>query len=157
MEKTPEILAYEVEVRAAMDIGLNTSIVPFSFGDNPGIGDELAALVVNGPKRATAGWVVESEADGEPIPKVGDVWIVTNGKEVPVCAIRTVEVRTGPLVSVDEAFAFDEGEGDRTVDWWMKAHLDYFERRSVEMGVPFDPETSEIIFERFELVHVRGQ
>ena len=29
---------------------------------------------------------------------------------------------------IDEAFAFDEGEGDRTLTYWRTAHQSYFER-----------------------------
>jgi hypothetical protein len=31
-------------------------------------------------------------------------------------------------VQVDEAFAWNEGEGDRTRDWWLAAHRRYFAR-----------------------------
>lgn len=34
---------------------------PFCFGDSPEMADRLAALVVNGPKRATAAAVAEYE------------------------------------------------------------------------------------------------
>ena len=34
------------------------------------------------------------------------------------------EVMIKPLSEVDEAFAWDEGEGDRTRDWWLAAIAD---------------------------------
>ena len=46
-----------------------------SFGDSPELADELLGLVINGPKRATAGAVADYEAAGDPIPTVGGVWI----------------------------------------------------------------------------------
>jgi uncharacterized protein YhfF len=30
---------------------------------------------------------------------------------------------------IDERFAFDEGEGDRTLTYWRTAHQGYFERQ----------------------------
>ena len=37
--------------------------------------------------------------------------------------IETTDVRVGPLGSVDEEFAWDEGEGDRTRDDWLRMHV----------------------------------
>jgi len=44
----------------------------FAFGDSPEMADELAHLVLDGPKRATAGLVLEFERDGEPLPRRRD-------------------------------------------------------------------------------------
>jgi uncharacterized protein YhfF len=33
-----------------------------------------------------------------------------------------------PLSEVDETFAYDEGEGDRTLAYWRQAHRTYFDR-----------------------------
>jgi uncharacterized protein YhfF len=35
-----------------------------------------------------------------------------------------------PLSQVDEAFAWDEGEGDRTRNWWLDVHRCYFARQA---------------------------
>ncbi len=40
----------------------------FAFGDNPALIDELLALVLHGPKRATASLLTEFETKGEPLP-----------------------------------------------------------------------------------------
>jgi hypothetical protein len=41
--------------------------------------------------------------------------------------MRSRELCIGPLSSVDDAFVWDEGEGDRMRDWWIDAHLSYME------------------------------
>jgi uncharacterized protein YhfF len=64
--------------------------------------------------------------------------------------LRSTDVRVGPLSSVDESFAWDEGEGDRTRDDWLRMHRDYFRRALAKLGQPFDDEI-EVVFERFEL------
>lgn len=123
----------------------------FAFGDSPALADELAGLVRHGPKRATAGLVLEYEHDGAPIPRPGDHWAVLGGDGRPVCLIRTVEVEIKPLDTVDAAFAWDEGEGDRSLEYWRAAHRRYFERACERMGVPFR-EDLPTVFERFDLV-----
>ena len=64
---------------------------------------------------------------------------------------RTTEVRIGPLNSVDERFAWDEGEGERTRDWWLSAHRRFFGRRAAAEDFQMHDEI-ETMFERFEVV-----
>jgi uncharacterized protein YhfF len=56
-----------------------------------------------------------------------------------------------PLVEVDVAFPWDEGEEDRTREWWLDAHRRYFARQAVREGFELDDETLTV-FERFEVV-----
>src|SRR5262249_20676091 len=85
-----------------------------SFGDSPAMATELANLVVVGTKRATAS-LRRDYADGrDPLPKIGDYVVVVDGEGAPCCIWRTVEIVVKPLDAVDEGFAWDEGEGDRT-------------------------------------------
>jgi hypothetical protein len=60
-------------------------------------------------------------------------------------------VRTSPFSLVDAAFAWDEGEGDRSLAWWQRAHRDFFQRQCERAGVPFS-EDLPVVLERFELV-----
>jgi uncharacterized protein YhfF len=100
------------------------SIDQFSFGDSPQLADELAALVRDGRKRATC-W-----AAGEgPKTEVGKQWVVLSGFGRPVAVIETVELTQRRFDEVDEAFAFDEGEDDRTLAPWRRAHQNYFGRQ----------------------------
>jgi uncharacterized protein YhfF len=54
-------------------------------------------------------------AGREPIPKPGDFVMMLDGEGRPRFIWRTTEVTIKPLSQVDEAFAWDEGEGDRVV------------------------------------------
>src|SRR4051794_7744674 len=85
------------------------------FGDTPELADELAELVIHGPKRATAGLLAASEADGDAVPVEGGYSVVTDGAGKPVCVIRTSKVVVQRLGNIDAAFAWDEGEGDRSL------------------------------------------
>jgi uncharacterized protein YhfF len=126
----------------------------FAFGDAPEMADELADLVVVGPKRATAGLLLDYERDHEPLPQEGDYAVVVDGRGQPVAVIRTTQVEVKPLREVDTAFAWDEGEGDRSLAWWLDAHRRFFARRCAQLGVAFSDEVLTV-FERFELVWPR--
>jgi len=121
------------------------------FGDSAELADELIALVLHGPKRATAGLVADFAVEGEPLPRIGGHWIACDGAGVPRAVLRTVELRIGPIASVDDAFAWDEGEGDRTRDDWLRGHRRYFTRTCAARGEAFTEE-HEVVFERSALV-----
>jgi uncharacterized protein YhfF len=100
------------------------SFEQFTFGDSPELADELAELVLAGKKRATC-WAA---SDG-PSTKVGKRMVMLDGSAVPRAVIETVELTQRRFDEVDEAFAFDEGEGDRTLAFWRRAHRNYFGRQ----------------------------
>lgn len=125
----------------------------FAFGDSAAMADELSDLVVAGPKRATAGALLDHGPAGP--PAAGDHSVVVRGDGTPVAVLRTTEVRVGPLSSVDDAFARDEGEGDRTRDWWVAAHRAFFRRQAAATGQELG-EDPELVFERFAVVSTRG-
>jgi uncharacterized Ntn-hydrolase superfamily protein/uncharacterized protein YhfF len=121
------------------------------FGDSAELADELVAFVVDGPKRATAGLVADYVAEEEPLPRVGSHWIACDGAGVPRAVIRTTELRIGPLSSVDEKFAWDEGEHERTLESWLSSHRRYFRKSCERLGVEFSDDI-EVVFERFAVV-----
>jgi uncharacterized protein YhfF len=122
-----------------------------AFGDGPEMATDLAELTVAGIKRATAGLMRQFGPDGEPPAVVGGYVVLLDGAGRPRAVWRTTEVRIGPLNSVDERFAWDEGEGERTRAWWLSAHRRFFERRAAAQGFRMHDEI-ETMFERFEIV-----
>ena len=121
------------------------------FGDHPELTDELLDLVLDGTKRATASLVAEFAAEGEPLPRVGSHWIACDSTGRPRAILRSTELRVAVIDQVDEAFASDEGEGDRTLAWWRDGHERYWRRATARLGFEWTPE-SEIILERFDVV-----
>jgi uncharacterized protein YhfF len=121
----------------------------WAFGgpDNPDLATRLAALVLDGPKRATTSRLADYAEDGEPLPAPGDLGVVLDGTGMPVCIIRTTSVEIRPYGDVDEAFAWDEGEGDRSLAFWRDAHERFF----AAAGTPIDALTP-LVLERFEKV-----
>jgi GNAT superfamily N-acetyltransferase len=77
---------------------------------------------------------------------------VTEYDGTPRAVIRTVALETRPLDRVDARFAWDEGEGDRTLADWLAAHTRWFERECERQGIPFSPSLS-VVLERFELLY----
>lgn len=124
----------------------------FHFGDHPELVDELLELVVGGRKRATASGLAELEAADLPVPCVGDRWVVCDGQSRPRIVGLTTEIRIGPLQSVDEAFAWDEGEGDRTRADWLDQHEAYFKRTYAAAGLHYHDDI-DVVFERFDVVY----
>jgi uncharacterized protein YhfF len=121
------------------------------FGDHPELADELIAFIVDGFKRATASLVAGYAAAGEPLPVIGAHWVCCDGSGRPRAVLRTTELRLGPFHSVDERFAWDEGEYDRTLQTWLQGHRRAYERQCARIGIGFS-EDLEVCFERFRCV-----
>ncbi len=121
------------------------------FGDSPAMMDELGALVVSGRKRATAGLLRDFILAETPVPAAGDFVVVVQSDGEPLCIYQSTDVRIGPLSSVDAQFAWDEGEGDRSRDWWLAAHRDFFQRQAAVEDFAFHDDI-ETVFERFRVV-----
>ena len=69
-------------------------------------------------------------AAGEgPKTEAGKRWVVYDGSGVLVAVIQTVELTQRRFDEVDEAFVFDQGEGDRTLASWRRAHRNYFSQQ----------------------------
>jgi uncharacterized protein YhfF len=115
----------------------------FAFGDSPALADELLGLVMKGVKTATC-----SSEDEPNISVPGERWVVLDGRGEPRCVIESIEVSFRRFGEVNAAFAYEEGEGDRSLAYWREAHRRYFGR----LG-KFS-EDMMLMCERFRLVEV---
>ncbi|MFT4711152.1 MAG: hypothetical protein ACI9D0_001204 [Bacteroidia bacterium] len=123
----------------------------WQFGDSPELGDSLVELVLEGVKRATAGSIAEYEAAGDHIPFPGELSIVTDGKGIARCVIETTRVDIVPYDEVTAEFAFTEGEGDKSLEYWRRVHWDYYTRVLAGSGQVPDLKMP-IAAERFDVV-----
>lgn len=115
-----------------------------SFGSE-GIEERLAALILAGRKRATVWNGLEENPT-----TAGKQWAVTaNGK--PVAIIETLSVGQLRFDEIDEAFAFEEGEGDRSLLYWRIVHEDFFRNEG-----HFAPDML-LWWEKFRLIEVLDQ
>src|SRR5690242_7512856 len=122
-----------------------------AFGGSPQMATELAALVVAGTKRATASLFRDYQDGRSPQPAIGDFVVLVDGNGAPRCIWRTTEIEIKPLNAVDARFAWVEGEGDRTRDWWLAAHRRHFGRQAAHEGFGMH-DAIETVFERFTVV-----
>jgi uncharacterized protein YhfF len=121
------------------------------FGDTETMQTELADLVATGPKRATTSLLRWYGSGEEPMPAVGGYGVVVDGSGSARCVVRTTSVDVMPFADVDAVFAYDEGEGDRTLAWWRAAHRAFFEREGEQAGFAFVDEM-DVVCERFAVV-----
>ena len=124
------------------------------FGHSTEMAKELVELVIAGTKTATASLAKMNEIEPEKAPVNHGYSVVTDFEGEPMCIIQTAEIRHLPFNEVDANFAFDEGEGDQSLDYWRGVHWDYFAREAAENGFEFD-ETSIVCCERFRLLFPR--
>lgn len=132
---TPEVRAFWEAFCAASGVDPATPFQAWFFGDGEPMASELLALVLSGQKRATACLELTClrVPAGAPVP--GGYSVVTDAAGRPGAVIRTTELRWLPFDEVDAAFAWDEGEGDRTLEDWRRGHLAFFSRECAELGV----------------------
>jgi uncharacterized protein YhfF len=148
--RSPEVEAFWNAYRTARGVPDQDYDV-CRFGSSAEMGDKLLALVLEGPKRATAYLRRDVEVGGEKMSRVGGHVVVLDGADRPRAIWRTRTVDVKPLKEVDSAFAWDEGEGDRTRADWLAMHVRYFTARARTEGFSFD-ESMPAVFERFTLV-----
>lgn len=134
------------------NIYLNHKFDAWSFGDSPSMADDLLSYVLSGEKIATSGMLKDYEIEGEPIPKVGEMSIVLNGKNQPICVIETTKIIVQPYNEVDERFALAEGEGFKSLQDWRNAHWFFFSRRCKSLGIEVT-ETMTIVCEEFKVIY----
>ena len=122
------------------------------WGDSPQMADELGALIADGTKTATCSALWEYEAEAEPSPEVGMKTVVLDGSGDPLCIVETTEVEVRPYDAVDARFAFEEGEGDRSLEYWREAHWGFSSRTLP--GIGKEPAMDmPLVCERFRVIY----
>lgn len=152
--KSPSVVTFWQEFRRARGVPEQPYDV-CRMSDNPASADESLALILAGPKRATACLLRDVEQGIEMMAKAGAHVVVVDGQDRPRAIWRTRTVEVKPLNQVDEAFGWDEGEGERTREDWLAQHTRYFERRARAEGFAFDA-SMPAVFERFTVVWPPG-
>lgn len=121
------------------------------FGSGGEMADELASLVLEGAKRATAGAQWAYDAEGDELPEVGDYSVILDGSGEAACIIRTAHVDIVPFNAVDADFAAAEGEGDLSLEYWREGHWRFISMDLASWGLK-PTEDMPIVCERFEVV-----
>ncbi|MGJ3232115.1 MAG: ASCH domain-containing protein [Oceanicaulis sp.] len=146
---TPDQAAFWARFRAATGETAEGPCFIDAFGDSPELMDELLGFVLSGRKRATAS--LARWHDDETRPKPGDLALILDGRGAPACVIRTIAVRIGPVHSVTDEDAFEEGENEATRARWLADHRAFWRREAEREGFDYSDDL-DVLFERFELV-----
>ncbi len=105
-----------------------------TFGDSEQLAHDLVELVLHGPKRATAGLGLTVDQLPHTAAVPDGYSVVTEFDGTPRAVIRTSGLERRKFSDVDAEFAWDEGEGDRTLDDWKAGHWSYFSRECESLG-----------------------
>lgn len=128
----------------------NIYISKFSFGDENDIQmqNDLAQLVLKGEKTATTSLYSLYDLENERIPQVGDINVILDGNSNEVCVTVNTKVYSLSFKEISEEYAYKEGEGDKSLEYWKKVHKNFFVK---EAEGNFD-ESMEVLCEEFELL-----
>jgi len=124
----------------------------FYFCDNEKDANECAELVVKGIKQATATSLWWYEKNNEPLPKIGDQFIITDWKGNAKAIIQTTKFEQVPYNKITAEFAEIEGEGDKSLEYWKRVHEAYYKREMEPVGDKFNEEMI-IICEYFKTIY----
>jgi uncharacterized protein YhfF len=122
------------------------------FGDDQELADMLYPLVLRGVKRATASLLWDYERESAALPAPGGYGVITDFAGAPQCIVQTTEVQIRPYDQVDAQFAFEEGEGDRSLAYWRRAHWDFFSGCCQALGMAPSLDMP-VVCERFRVVY----
>jgi uncharacterized protein YhfF len=138
--------------RTYPEVAHDTPYDVWYFGDNQELADKLYPLVLRGVKHATASLLWEYERDTEAPPTPGGYSVIIDFAGAPRCVVQTTDVRITPFDQVDAQFASEEGEGDRSLTYWRRAHWDYFSGRCQTLGKT-PSQDMPVVCERFRVVY----
>ncbi len=127
----------------------------FHFELNEHLAHELLELVLSGQKKATASSLKSFEIENEPLPKVGDLHIVTDWDGNPRCVIQTTALTVLPYREMTYEICKREGEDD-SLESWQKGHQRFFEEEGKQLGYEFS-EDLLVLFEDFNLIYKEPQ
>ena len=111
-----------------------------------------ADLIRIGQKTATCSLKYWYQFDDEPMPEIGHLMVVTDWNKKPICIIEIDSVEECKFSDVSEDFAYLEGEGDRTLEWWQKAHWSFFAKECKQLNIEPNKDMM-LVLEQFHVVH----
>ncbi|MEX2665606.1 ASCH domain-containing protein [Candidatus Uabimicrobium amorphum] len=125
--------------------------VEAGMAGNSEITDGLLHLYLQGKKTAGSGLVQDYKQSGDPLPKIGNHWIILDAQQNPRCIVKTIAVEFHLFKDIPLRIAIAEGEGDSSLEYWRKGHRIFFSAFLADLGID-DLDEAEIVTEFFELV-----
>src|SRR5699024_3721504 len=115
----------------------NLTYTSWPFGANAEQARELADLVKTVEKTGTSSLYLHYEHDKEPVPQIGEYSIITDWDGEAEAIIQNVDVNIMPFHEVGATFARKEGEGDKSLAYWRRVHIDFFTNELKELNKTF--------------------
>lgn len=126
--------------------------VAWSFGNTKELANELAKLVLDEIKTATASNYTLYELEKEDLPYPGLINIILDGEGEAVAIAETISVEVVPFNEVSEEHAYLEGEGDRTLSFWRDVHEKIFKKEFEDINLEFYYKIP-VVCEKFKVLH----
>ena len=126
----------------------------YYFCDNEKDANECIQWVVEGVKRATTTSMWWFETNNHPLPKIGDLYIVTDWEGIAKAIIQVLKIEQTSFNEITPEYAEIEGEGDKSLAYWNKVHWDYYTREMNEKGQQ-PTEDMLLICEQFKTVCIK--
>lgn len=115
------------------------------------VGDELISLVLSGQKTAIFSSYATFSIDQEPLPVSGELYIILDRAENPVCVIETESVNIIPFNEVTWGMAQKEGE-DENLESWREKKREYLEDEGAVLGFDFSMDI-KLVYQTFKVVY----
>ncbi len=126
-------------------------IPSWKFGDNNKEADYLLSLVLLKKKTATSSFYDSYQRRIVKLPKVGDKNLVQDSNGIERCLIINTKVEIKPFNKVTKSFAYKEGEGNRSLEYWRRGHKKFFEKRLKRRNMKLNNEVL-VVCEEFKLL-----
>jgi uncharacterized protein YhfF len=127
-------------------------IVRAEYAGSPEISAGLLNLYLEGKKSAGSSVLEDFLSVGDPVPQVGDYWILLKGGGEPGCILRTDKIILHKFNDVPVEVAVAEGEGDLSLNYWRRVHSQLWEPQIANWGLA-KMEDATVLTEFFSLVH----
>ena len=114
-------------------------------------GTELINLVLDETKTASFSAYESFTINMEPVPVAGELYIVEDNNDEPVCVIELTDVQVLPFKEVTWEMARKEGE-DADLESWRDKQKEYMSDEAAVCGFEFN-EDSPVVFEAFHVIY----
>lgn len=119
---------------------------------NHDITDELIALYLDGKKTAGSGLAEDYKYCNDPLPKIGNYWIVLDSQDKPKLICKTLKVEFNRFGDIPAYIAKAEGEGDCSIQYWKDVHSKIYAPHLKTWGIE-DINDATVVTEFFEVVY----
>lgn len=109
--------------------------------------EKLISLVLSGDKRATTSLYSEFIEDKKSLPKIRERSIILHDNNNDACLIEIEKVIITEFKNITDDFAFIEGEGDKSLEYYRNEHYKIFKK----IDLNFNDE-SKVVFEMFKVI-----